>query len=317
MIPKTTIQEKLSSTLKEANLSGFGPVIKGKVRDSYVVGDKRILVSSDRFSAFDVVLSTIPYKGELLTGLAWDWFNKTKHIVENHTIAKPHANVVIGKEVKIIPIEVVVRGFLAGSAWRDYQANKPVSGVSLPSGLHKNQRLDQPIITPSTKEAVGLHDIPISEAEILNQNIVAPNIWEEVRESALKLFNFASKDVEKRGLYLLDTKFEFGLITNPDGSLKIILADEIFTQDCSRFLEMNTYEERLSKGQDPEMLDKEWIRTWLINKGYMGEGTPPDFTDEFRVQISEHYINAFERISGNEFIPDDSPITELEIKKYL
>ncbi len=211
----------------------------------------------------------------------------------------------------------MVRGFLAGSAWRDYQAGSPVSGVTLPAGLHKNQRLATPIITPSTKEAVGLHDVPISEAEILERKIVEPHIWEEVRENALKLFNFASLDVERRGLFLLDTKFEFGLITNSDGSKSVILADEIFTQDCSRFLEMDTYEERLRQGLDPEMLDKEWIRTWLINKGYMGEGTPPEFTDEFRVDISEHYINAFERISGQEFIPNDLPITEVEIKKYL
>jgi phosphoribosylaminoimidazole-succinocarboxamide synthase len=317
MISKQTIQKKLSSTLKEANLSSFGPVIKGKVRDSYVVGDKRILVSSDRFSAFDVILSTIPFKGELLTGLAWYWFEKTKHLLENHTIAKPHANVVIGKEVKIIPIEVVVRGFLAGSAWRDYQAGNPVSGVKLPDGLQKNQKLETPIITPSTKEAVGLHDIPISEVEIMSKGIVAPDIWKEVREKALTLFNFASEDVKTRGLYLLDTKFEFGLITDIDGKSRVILADEIFTQDCSRFIEMNSYEERMSKGEDPEMLDKEWIRTWLINKGYMGEGTPPEFTEEFRVQISEHYINAYERISGLEFTPSEKEISEEEIRKFL
>lgn len=317
---KNILNAALSNTNKEFDLNGFGNKIRGKVRDCYVVGDKRILLSSDRLSAFDVILTTIPFKGKLLNDLAAYWFEKTKHIVKNHVVARPHPNIFIGQEVKIIPIEVVVRGYLAGSAYRDYQAGRLVSGIRLPEGLKKSQKLQEPLITPSTKAEQGEHDAPISEEEIISKNIVSEELWNKVREAALNLFNFASQEVEKRGLILVDTKFEFGVRKNEDGQEELILADEVFTQDCSRYWLSRTYQERFSNNLDPEMLDKEFVRNWLIQKGYMGEGTPPIIPDDFRLEVVEKYIEAYQMITGLKFELDSTPIDQnvvAEIKRIL
>jgi phosphoribosylaminoimidazole-succinocarboxamide synthase len=297
----------LKNTIQEVDLPGLGVKINGKVRDCYVRGTKRVLVSSDRLSAFDVILTTIPYKGKILNDLAAFWFEKTKHIVKNHLISRPHPNIFIGEEVEIIPIEVVVRGYLAGSAFRDYQAGKDISGIKIPSGMKKSEKFSEPLVTPSTKAIQGEHDMPISEAEIISSKIVPENIWNDVRTIALKLFNFGSNEVRKRGLILVDTKYEFGIKKYPDGTSEIILADEVHTQDSSRFWQLDTYEEMLSIGEDPEMLDKEFVRKWLIQSGYMGDGTPPKFTDAFRVQIAQRYIEAFEIITGEKFVFETTP----------
>jgi len=314
------LREALAQTRDTVDLDGFGPKIKGKVRDCYVVGDKRILISSDRFSAFDVILTTIPYKGKLLNDMAAFWFEKTKHIVKNHLVSRPHPSVFVGEEVKIIPIEVVVRQYLAGSSYRDYAAGKDVSGVKLPPGLKKSAKLEELIITPSTKAEQGDHDAPISESSILENKIVSQDVWDNVRETALKLFSFAAEEVAKRGLILVDTKYEFGLKTNKNGSQELVLADEVHTQDCSRYWIRESYQERFARGEDPEMLDKEFVRRQLIAKGYMGEGTPPEFSDDFRIEIAEKYIEAYEMITGLNFDFSIGPIDEKvlqEIKKVL
>ena len=305
----------LKSTIEEVDLPGLGVKINGKVRDCYVKGNKRVLVSSDRLSAFDVILTSIPFKGKILNDLAAFWFEKTKHIVKNHLISRPHPNVFIAEEVEIIPIEVVVRGYLAGSAFRDYQAGKDISGVKVPKGMKKSEKFPAPIVTPSTKAAQGDHDMPISEAEILSKNIVAEEIWNQVRTTALKLFNFASEEVQKRGLILVDTKYEFGLKKGVSGAPEIILADEIHTQDSSRYWLLDTYEEMLSVGEDPEMFDKEFVRKWLIQSGYMGDGTPPKFTDAFRVQIAQKYIEAYEIITGEKFVFETMPLDKSLVEK--
>lgn len=302
MLSKETISAQLAQCIDRVDLSGYGDCIRGKVRDCYVLGDKRILIASDRLSAFDRVLTTIPFKGQLLNQMTSFWFNKTKHIVDNHILAHPHPNVFICQEVEIIPVEVVVRGYLAGSAWRDYEAGRDISGIKLRDGLSKFQQLDEPVITPSTKALHGKHDEPISESEILSRKLVDADIWARVRSSALSLFKFGSQQAAQRDLILVDTKYEFGVISTPQET-KVVLADEIHTQDSSRYWVASSYKNNLANGQDPEMLDKEFVRRDLIARGYMGDGPLPEFTQEFRIETCLRYIDVFERLTGQEFKP--------------
>lgn len=316
MLERSVIEEQLENTLQSVELPEFGTKIEGKVRDCYVVGDKRIIISTDRLSAFDVVLTTIPFKGQLLNQMAAYWFDATKHIIPNHIIDQPHPNVLVTKEVQILPVEVVVRGYLTGSAWRDYQAGRPVSGITLPPGLQKSARLDLPLITPSTKAERGTHDLPISSEEIVSSGLVPADIWAQVSETALKLFAFGTAKAKEHGLILVDTKYEFGTLRREDGSLQLILADEIHTPDSSRYWISDTYQTLFQKGEDPEMLDKEFVRRWLIEQGYMGEGTPPPFTDSFRIDTAIRYIEAFERVTGQKFQAKSGRIKE-EIQNAL
>ena len=294
--------------MSEIEAPALGNKIAGKVRDSYVLGNKRILVTSDRLSAFDKILTTIPFKGQVLNAMALYWFEATKHIIDNHLIDAPHPNILVGTEVEIIPIEIVVRGYLAGSAWRDYQQQRPVSGVVLPEGLKKSQKFAEPILTPSTKAQQGEHDEPISEEEILSRGLVSQALWSEISEKAQKLFAFGSQEAAKRGLILVDTKYEMGLRTEADGSKTLVLADEIHTADSSRYWLAESYQQRFEAEQDPEMLDKEFVRRWLISEGYMGDGTPPKFTDEFRVETARRYIEVCEMITGKECSVSSGPI---------
>lgn len=317
MITRDGIRLVLNGTISKLEFSNLGHKITGKVRDCYVHGDKRILISSDRLSAFDVILTTIPYKGQILNDLAMFWFEKTSSLVPNHILSRPHPNVFIGQELQIVPIEIVVRAYLAGSAWRDYEAGKEISGIKLQNGLRRSEKLPELIITPSTKAEHGAHDMPISRAEILESNIVSEELYCEIEKSAFKLFSFASSEMEKRGLILVDTKYEFGLLKRADGSSQLMLADEVHTQDCSRYWIKETYHERFNSGQEPEMLDKEFVRSQLIKQGYMGEGPPPEISDEFRINIAIKYIEAYEKITGKDFIPSDKPINESDILNAL
>jgi phosphoribosylaminoimidazole-succinocarboxamide synthase len=304
-------QGLLPPSLETTDFAWLGHRYQGKVRDSYTRGDLRILVATDRLSAFDRAVCAIPGKGQVLTKMAKYWFERTRHIAENHVVAVPDPSVMVAREVSIIPIEVVVRGYLAGSAWRDYVAGRPCSGVSLPPGLKEFEPLERPILTPSTKEAVGAHDVPISEVEILNRGLVSELVWEKVRATALALFAFASKQVEERGLLLADTKYEFGLLGD-----SVILADEIHTLDCSRYWLRDSYERALSQGAAPEMLDKEPIRRWLMQQGFSGEGEVPAVSDEYRMQLREYYRFSAERITGETVVLDEANPTE-RIEKNL
>ena len=295
------IIKQIPNTLEDTELSGLGEKIPGKVRDSYVVGDKRILVTSDRLSAFDVVLTSIPFKGQVLNDMAHYWFKQTEHIIENHIIDRPHPNIFIGKQAEILPVEVVIRGYLTGSAWRDYQAGKDISGIKLPEGLKKSHKFEVPLLTPSTKAEVGEHDQPISSEEILSQGLVKEEIWKEVSEKAMELFKFGTKLAAERGLILVDTKYEFGLISDEEGKKRLILADEVHTSDSSRYWIAESYQQAYQSGEEPKKLDKEFVRGWLIEQGYMGEGTPPEFSDDFRAQVAEKYIEAYETITGESF----------------
>ena len=302
MIDRKVVEQQLPHTLNDIDLAGAGEVYHGKVRDCYVRGDTRILITSDRLSAFDRVLTTIPFKGQALNRMASYWFKETAHLVPNHVIAEPHPNVFIGRQAEILPVEVIIRGYLTGSAWRDYQAGKAVSGIDLPKGLKKSHRFESPLITPSTKAEHGKHDEPISSEEIVRSGIVEKKLWDEVCEAAMKLFEFGSRRANENGLILVDTKYEFGTYVE-NGTRKLIVADEINTSDSSRYWVHDSYQTAYDAGQDPLMLDKEFVRRWLMEQGYMGDGTPPKFTDEFRVDTALRYIEAFERITGTPFKP--------------
>ncbi|MCI5064819.1 phosphoribosylaminoimidazolesuccinocarboxamide synthase [bacterium] len=290
---RTLIQSQMEYLLESTDLEFLSEKYEGKVRDSYRGKRCRYLVTTDRLSSFDVVLGAVPFKGQVLNTLAAHWFAETDHLVQNHLIDCPDPNVMAVRDLDIIPIEVVVRAYIAGSAWRDYEKGNPVSGVSLPAGLREFEKLPECIVTPSTKAEVGTHDEPISEAEILQRGLVSPELWDKVRENALQLFRFASEQVAPRGLLLVDTKYEFGLLSG-----EVVLADEIHTLDSSRYWEAESYDARLSRGEPPEMLDKEPVRRHLLSQGYFGDGPPPRLSPEFLVDLSEHYLHAFERISG-------------------
>lgn len=315
MISKEKIKAQLKNVISDTNFTNIGERYQGKVRDTYQLGDKRILITSDRLSCFDVVVTTVPWKGAVLNQLAVYWLNKTRHLVPNHLISSPHQNVMISKNCKVVPIEVVVRGYLAGSGWRAYRDGKSVSGVNLPKGLTEFSKLSHPILTPSTKAKIGDHDEPISEEEIVSQKIVTKEQWEFIRTAALTLFSFATKEVAERGLILVDTKFEFGIIGD-----QILLVDEIFTLDSSRYWIYDSYESELKAGRPPIMLDKEPIRRWLLSQGYSGDGPIPAFSDEKRVEIAEHYLNAFRQITGLDFdaeVRSELPILEQKIQECL
>ncbi len=305
----------MPKALEETNFSWLGDRYVGKVRDSYVRGGQRVLVATDRLSAFDRIITTVPGKGQILTQLAQYWFDRCSSIVEHHVIAVPDPCVMIGREVSIVPVEVVVRGYVAGSAWRDYAAGRAVSGVALPAGLREFEKLAQPIITPSTKEAFGKHDEPIAESEIVARKIVSASLWEEIRETALRLFKLGTAELESRGLLFADTKYEFGVL---DG--RLVLADEIHTLDSSRFWVADSYEARLQSGGSPEMLDKEPIRRWLMERNFKGDGPIPSIPDEYRMDLMRHYTTSFTRITGTECVIErSSPLERIErnLKDYF
>ncbi len=292
------IQQQLANALRSTNFDFLKDRYEGKVRDNYRGKKYRYIVTTDRLSCFDKVVACIPFKGQVLNQLAVHWFKETADIVANHFVDSPDPNVMVVKECEILPVEVVVRSYLAGSAWRDYESKGKVSGVKLPDGLKRHEKLPEVIMTPSTKAERGEHDMPISEAELLAANLVTPAQWDEIKEKAFALFTFGEKKAEEQGLLFVDTKYEFGM---HDG--KIVLADEIHTLDSSRYWVEKSYGELFEAGESPVMLDKEPTRQWLLDQGYQGDGPIPHFTEEHLSQISEHYIQAFQWISGLDFNP--------------
>ena len=305
MVSNQVIADNLAHCITEIDLdSKFGKHVSGKVRECYLQEGTRVLIATDRLSAFDRILTSIPFKGSLLTQLAIHWFKQTEGLIQNHIISNPHPSVMFVKEVEILPVEVIIRGYITGSAWRDYGNGKAISGIRLPEGLQKSQQLPEPILTPSTKAEMGLHDEPISCEEILKQGLVEESIWNEVSQKAQELYAFGVKKAAEQDLILVDTKYEFGLITDENGKKQVVLADEVHTQDSSRFWIKSSYDERFSQGEDPIMLDKEFVRRELMNRGYMGEGEAPTLEDEFRVKTATKYIEAFERITGKDFVPE-------------
>ena len=302
MISEAAIKKQMKNTLAETNLAQLGERYKGKVRDSYTKGGTRVMITTDRISAFDRVLGTIPFKGQVLNQLAAFWFDKTKDIVPNTVVSVPDPNVMLVKECKIYPVEMVVRGYLAGSAWRDYKAGKLISGIKLPKGMEKNQKLAKPIITPSTK-AVSGHDQPISREEIIKRKIVPKDIYGQIEKAALALFRRGTEITAKQGLILVDTKYEFGELNG-----RIVLADEIHTPDSSRFWYASEYKKRFDAGKEQKMLDKEYLRIWLMEHGFMGDGEIPKIPEEVIIGVATRYIKAYEEITGLEFKANSEPI---------
>jgi len=292
------LRDQLPHVLAETDFEFSGYKYKGKVRDSYVEADRRWLVTSDRLSAFDVVLTTIPFKGQVLNTLAQYWFGITGDIVTNHLLDIPHPNVMLARNCNVLPVEVVVRSYLTGSAWRDYKEGKSISGITLPDGLKMSQKLPELILTPATKAEKGDHDEPISREEILGRGLVEKRHWEFIEKAAFALFSLGEQKAKERGLLFVDTKYEFGLLDD-----KVILADEIHTLDSSRYWVEETYQERFNTGAQPEMLDKEPTRQWLLDQGYSGIGKAPIITEEHRIEIAKRYISACEWITGEEFKP--------------
>ena len=291
--PRLTAQ--LPHTLKDSDFSQIGPRYRGKVRDVYRRKDTLVLVASDRLSAFDRILTTIPFKGQVLNQLSQFWFEKTAHVVKNHLLEVPDPNVSVVRACEPFRIEVVVRGYLTGSLWRDLQKGAhEVYEVPIPAEMKKDQAFASPILTPSTKEEVGEHDRPISEAGILAKGLASPKDWARIKEAALALFAEGQKWAKGQGLILVDTKYEFGKVGDT-----LFAIDEIHTPDSSRYWLADGYEDRLARGEDQRMLDKENVRQWLIReRSFSGHGEPPAIPDEVRVKTAEIYLTAFERIAG-------------------
>ena len=293
------INEQLKHTLNNFEIdSNVGEYYKGKVRDNYHMDDKILMVTSDRVSAFDHVLGTIPFKGQILTEIANFWFDKTKDIVPNHIISSPDPQVLMAKKAKTLPVEIIIRQYITGSLWREYSSGiNGQYGFDLEDGLKQNQKFDLPIITPSTKAEYGEHDEPISREEIV-KDLVPEKIYAKAEEYALELFRVGQEWANKMGLILVDTKYEFGIYND-----ELIVIDEIHTPDSSRYWIKDTYYENYEKGLSQNMLDKENIRQWLIEQGFKGDGVPPELTDDIRVLLSEKYIELYKKLTGKDFVP--------------
>jgi phosphoribosylaminoimidazole-succinocarboxamide synthase len=313
MMPDEKLHAQLPHTLQQLDLPALGELYRGKVRDNYSRADRIVMITTDRVSAFDHVLGTIPFKGEVLSRLTAFWFEKVKDIAPTHLLEVPDPSVMVVKRAKALPIEIVIRGYLTGSLWRDYEAGKAGAyGIDWPKGLEKDQQFEKPIITPSTKAEYGKHDEPISEREILAQKLVDPAVWREATDVAHRLFARGQEWARSRGLILVDTKYEMGIAEG-----RLVVIDEIHTPDSSRYWVANGYAERFAKGADQEMLDKENIRQWLIKEhGFSGHGKPPPLTDEVRVMLARKYIDVFERLTGETFSSEVGSVAE-RIKRNL
>ena len=319
MLSDTILKNQLKHTLDKTNFK-IGKKYEGKVRDNYILNEKRIIITTDRISAFDRVLCTIPFKGQVLNQTSAFWFEKTKHIVKNHVIDVPDSNAMVVNECELIPLEMVVRGYITGvtttSAWYNYEKGvRNFCGNKLPDGMRKNQKFEKPIITPTTKEFEGKHDQLISGEEAIKKGIVDEETYRKMEKAALALFDFGTKLVAKNNLILVDTKYEFG-----DLNGQLVLIDEIHTPDSSRFWIKDTYKELFSKGEEPQKLDKEYVRQWLANKGFIGDGKIPHIPDEVKIEAAKRYITAYEMITGKEFKAKNEDILERidnNIKTYF
>ena len=293
------IKKQLIYTLDEFKIEkNLGEHYRGKVRDNYYMDDQILMITSDRVSAFDRVLGTIPFKGQILTEIANFWFDKTKDIVPNHIISSPDPQVLIAKKAKTLPVEIIIRQYITGSLWREYSSGiNGQYGFDLEDGFKENQKFETLIITPSTKAEYGEHDQPISRENIVN-DLVPEEIYSQAEKYALELFRIGQEWADKMGLILVDTKYEFGIYND-----ELIVIDEIHTPDSSRYWIKDTYEENYQKGLSQNMLDKENIRQWLIEQGFKGEGLPPELTDDIRILLSEKYIELYKKLTGKDFVP--------------
>ncbi len=312
-IDLTLLRELCSRTLERTDFKGLGERIGGKVRDCYVAGDRRILVSTDRVSCFDVVVGTIPLKGQVLNQLAAFWFEKTSSLAPNHLLEVPDPNVSVARNCQLLPVEFVMRGYLTGSTstsiWTAYQrGERSYCGHSLPDGLRRHERLPTPLLTPTTKAAMGEHDQLTSREALIAQAVISEARYDQAADLATALFEAGTRWTESRGLILADTKYEMGV--DPEGRIRVI--DEIHTPDSSRYWVRDAYDRAMSRGDDPEPVDKEYVRLWLREQGYTGSGEIPTIPDEIRCEAARRYIESYEMIAGRSFEPDlEAPIERI------
>ncbi len=315
-------QNKKMNALTEThfNLPNQTAFYKGKVRDVYSIGnDLLVMVVSDRISAFDVVLPRgIPFKGQVLNEVAAHFLQATKDIVPNWVLAIPDPNVTVGVRCEPYKVEMVIRGYLTGHAWREYKSGKrTICGVPMPDGMKENDKFPKPLITPTTKASVG-HDEDISREEIIKQGIVPADEYAQLEEYTHKLYERGCAMADHEGLILVDTKYEFGKANG-----KIYLMDEIHTPDSSRYFYADGYAERQQKGEEQKQLSKEFVRQWLIENNFMGkEGQQiPEMSDEYVQSVSERYIELYEKVTGKKFdrreVPDINDRVEKNILGYL
>ena len=306
----------MALTATDFNFPGQQGVYHGKVRDVYNMGDKLVMVATDRISAFDVVLPKgIPFKGQMLNQIAAKFLDATTDICPNWKLATPDPMVTVGVMCEGFPVEMIVRGYLCGSAWRAYKSGvREICGVKLPDGMRENERFPEPIITPTTKAEIGEHDADISKEEILAKGLATPEEYALLEQYTLALFKRGTEMAAERGLILVDTKYEFG---KHNGT--IYLMDEIHTPDSSRYFYMEGYEERLAKGEKQKQLSKEFVREWLMENGFQGqEGQQvPDMTPEVVAGITERYIELFEAVTGEKFVRAEDGDIEARIEKNV
>lgn len=317
MISKDDIQRHLNHVLIGTQFENLGEQRQGKVRDIYLQAEKIILIASDRYSAFDRNLALIPFKGRLLTEISNFWFEHTQDIIPNHVLDTPDPNVVVGKRCTMLPIEVVVRGYMTGvtgtSLWTLYQNGmRDFGDFTLPDGMYKNQKLDTAVLTPTTKS--DLHDCPITGQAIVSEGILSKDLWQKIEEVALALFARGTEIAKERGLILVDTKYEFGLDEN--GTLTAI--DEMHTPDSSRFWQADTYAARIQAGLEPENFDKEFLRLWFkAHCNPYEDKILPQAPDDMIAELSYRYIMIYEQLTGRSFIPDFNELIEARIAKNL
>ena len=288
------------------------PRYDGKVRDCYIDRERgeRIIVVTDRLSAFDAVVGTIPSKGQVLNQLATFWFERTGHIAPNHMLRVPDPNVMIARECEPLPVELVMRSYLTGvtstSIWKAYEAGaRTFCGHALPEGMRKNQRLSAPILTPSTKAAKGDHDVSVSRDELLAMGRITPQMFDRAAEIAAALFAEGQRHAAAQGLILADTKYEMGIALDGPHKGELTVIDEIHTPDSSRYWYASDYEARLAAGEEPRSLDKEYVRRWLAGEAkWSGDGPPPVMPDEVRLEAARRYIASYELVTGQAFVPD-------------
>jgi phosphoribosylaminoimidazole-succinocarboxamide synthase len=305
MVSNDLIRAQLAKTLEKTDFPELGAKYVGKVRDCYSKDGRRTIVVTDRISAFDVVLGTIPFKGQVLNQIAAYWFESTKQIASNHVISVPDPTVMVAAECELLPVEFVMRAYLTGvtttSIWYHYEkGGRLFCGHKLPEGMRKNQKLDKPILTPSTKAAKGGHDQSVSREEILATGVLSADDFDRAGEMCARIFAFGQSLAAQRGLILVDTKYEIG--RRVDGSLCFI--DEVHTPDSSRYWYADDYQARFDRGDEPRGLDKEYLRRVLADQGYRGDGPPPPLSDEVRCEAARRYIALYELVTGRGFVPD-------------
>ena len=320
MISADTISAAIPGVLTEAHFPELPGYYRGKVRENYDLPDgRRILISTDRQSAFDQILAAVPFKGQLLTQIARFWFEATADIAANHVLDYPDPNVVVGRRLAMLPVEMVVRDYLTGSTetsiWPMYRdGRRAMYGLDLPDGLNKNDKLPGTVITPTTKAAAGSHDAPVTPADIVERGLLSQSQWDEVAALSLKLFERGRAMAAKRGLILVDTKFEFGL----DEGGRITLADEILTPDSSRYWKAASYGERHGRGEEPENLDKEFLRLWIAARCDPYREPIPAIPEATLIEFTGKYIALYESVTGKEFrAPAASEPVKARIRRNL